>query len=320
MTFGEPSAGRDARARVANKVGIELTDGRWAPTKFRRQQDEMRANQERQRQTNAKTFYTIFVVMAGVMVIPLLLISMIGGMDFFACLFIVIVIFTIVAVIMAVIYASSNLDFVAIQNLKGLYPVVETKGTRLFLDNGPVDYSKVSVCQLDRGHEEFRIIWKDWKRQVILYKQYEWPDTLASALKAVFEANGIPVEETLFTFYDPQSIREISHGSAVSAQTETTIEQRRKIVSAQATLAEERQRQLDEQRSKEVVKTVEATMDEDIARTEVVLRTELDRPKPRTVPTAKGPVTSAKPGAFCRKCGAKIDEDLIECPRCGTAL
>jgi hypothetical protein len=280
--------------RLAKESGIELKDGRWEPKRFLEQQGQMKTQQEKNVQDRKNLLIgTVFLTLIVLFIVVPLIVLLPPA--YASCLPTILFVLVFVIIFLWVTYASGGMADISQGNLKALYPVVEVHNGNVFLDKVPVDYSHVDLCQLDRVMDEFRIIDTEWKRKVLYIRSYEDPNGMSAALKAAFEVHGVRVDERQLDQGDPHAIARISQGQSVTDQTEATIEQRKRIVEAQLTLEEERKRQLEER----------------------IASKGPEAPIPaRTQPTGPGPSA----GSTCRKCGALLSEDLIECPRCGTAI
>jgi hypothetical protein len=284
-------------------TGRDPSDGRWEPKRFFEQQAAERLQKEkaaRDRKNLQRIMWVVGIVTFLSLIIPMMLPGNTGCDPCFLTTFIA---FLFIGIMLWVIYASGNVGQAAQANLPYFYPVVDVRGNTIYLDGVPVDYSTVAQCQWDQVMDEVRIVGNDWRRKVIYLRSYESPEALAMALRRAFVANGIKVDvrtaEGFGTFAERRQAVEQPYGAPPQEV-------------AMAPVAEE---------PGWAVEPVSEEEDYALKTERTVAEVVPDIPMPFKEPAPVVTVVQATDtGPRCRNCGAQLDEDLIECPNCGTAI
>jgi len=298
-------------------------NGRWEPKKFQEQQVADRAQREKaakDRKNLQIVMWVIGIVTFLSLIIPMMLPGNTGCDPCFLTTFIA---FLFIGILLWVIYASGNVGQAAQANLPYFYPVVVVRGSTIYLDNMPVDYSTVALCQWDQVMDEFRIVQNDWKRRIIYLRFYDNTENLARAMKRIFEANGIRVEmrtaESMGTYSERKQALEQPYGAPPQEVPKATAVEEPvwavEPVSEDEAYQEKVERTVAEM-APEAPRPTKEPVSEPQPKYEPVEEPEIEpEPAPIVIP-AQPPDTTPR----CRNCGAPLSEDLIECPKCGTAI
>jgi|GEM_PF-6864363 len=283
--------------KFAKDQGIPLRQGRWAPDAgmvAQRQAQFRKANEE---QSN------MMGKLAGVIAIFITMMIVVSVIPMEAsCLFSLIMFFTFGIVVAMVMILSNRVKPAPYVDWQERYPLIEVNRTAIHFNGKEIDFSKIGGVEVDRYHNEFLLIETNLARRAVPLDVYPNMTEMVLALQGAFEANGVRVTDRYPEWNGPSQIKPIRADGTGTAPRTVAPE-------------DDGEDEEDGQDEEFFVTAIEEGPKE----RPVVPAPSVPKPaeRPTTVPT----VTAPQPkGQVCSKCGSPLNDDLIECPNCGSAI
>ena len=277
--------------KLAKDMSITLRQGRWEPDPSvvaQRQAEFRKANEET---ANLQGKLGIVVVI----LITLMIVMSVVNMDA-ACFFPLLIVLMFGVIIAIVILVSNKVKPTPYIDWNDQYPIVKVDKTQVHLNDQQVDFSSMAGAEVDRYHNELVLLNKALKRRSIPFDAYKNVTEMVLALQGAIEANGVHVTDKYPEWNGPNALqRDPDIGKSSDPEPSD-----------------------DQQEAPEdpwVVTPIEDELEKPL---ETKGPTEV---KPVDIPiTAPTVETKDQSGQVCSKCGARLNEDLIECPNCGSGF